>query len=78
MAQTEQQKLIAALKQGASAQRAMTKALLAQAEAVQSLADSTNLLAQAVGQMVVVGQDEEQEDGAKYVTLMDGTRIKVS
>lgn len=78
----QKDKLLAALTRSTSAQRAMTRAMLAQAEAVQALADSVNALAQGVGQMVVLGQDEveggEADDGAKYVQLLDGTRIKVS
>lgn len=70
--------LILSLQQTTTAQRAMTRALLVQAEAVQSLADSCNALAQAVGQMVVLDQSEPEDDGSKYVTLMNGQRIKVS
>lgn len=76
----DKDQLIASLKQATSAQRAMTRALLVQAEAVQSMADSVNALAQAVGAMVVIDQPEGEgdDDGSKYVTLMNGQRIKVS
>lgn len=71
----------AALQATARANAEVARAILVQAEAIQSLANDVRSLALAVGQMVCVTEPEqegEDDDGAKYVQLMNGQRIKVS